>query len=72
MATKNSDSPLLAINNVMDAEEAAAAWGISMTHVKTLCAQGKIIARKAGRFWIIEKSQPNPRQRKPKGTKKGG
>ena len=60
MATKEDKK--LAIHNVMGAEEAAAAWGISMPHIKTLCTQGKIIARKAGRFWVIEKDQPNPRK----------
>ena len=52
----------LAIYNVMDAEEAAATWGVSMSHVNTLCASGKVKARTLGRFWIIEKDQPNPRR----------
>ena len=58
----SKDEKELAINNVMDAEEAALAWGVSMSHVKTLCTQGRVIARKMGRFWIIEKDQPNPRR----------
>lgn len=58
----DKDKEKLAIYNVMDAEEASILWGVSISHVKTLCSTGKVIARKAGRYWVIEKNQPNPRR----------
>ena len=51
-----------AINKVMDIEEASEFWGMSKARIKTLCADGAIIARKVGRVWIIEKNQRNPRK----------
>ena len=52
----------LAINNVMDVEEASELWGISKQRLKVICAEGGVIARKVGRIWIIEKDQKNPRK----------
>lgn len=51
-----------AINNVMGVEEAAELWNLAPGTIKNYCAEGKVIARKIGKTWIIDKNQPNPSQ----------
>ncbi len=68
MTTNEHDKEQLAIYNVMDIDEASELWGISKPHLKRLCVNDKIIARKVGRIWLIEKDQANPRRYAPKST----
>ena len=53
-------NPLL---HIMDVNEAAELWGLNPDYVKRLCQQGKLKARKMGQTWILDKHQPNPKQR---------
>ena len=50
------------INKLMSTEEAAEHWGLSPVRIKHLCSDGKIVARKLGRAWLVYKDQPNPKQ----------
>ncbi|MGO4952050.1 hypothetical protein [Paenibacillus sp. DRB1-1] len=50
------------LDNVMGAVEAAKEWDYdSPGTVKNLCATGKVIAKKIGNTWVIDKNQPNPK-----------
>lgn len=52
------------LDQIMDTKEAAELWGYSSPDsVKQLCQQGKIKAKKLGKVWIIDKNQPNPKER---------
>ncbi|BFH11203.1 hypothetical protein J6TS7_10630 [Paenibacillus dendritiformis] len=52
-----------ALDGIMSVEEAAELWGLAPGTVKNYCLSGKVLARKIGRDWAIEKNQPNPRQK---------
>ncbi|MDR4163792.1 helix-turn-helix domain-containing protein [Bacillus paranthracis] len=43
------------LNNVIGVNEAASILNVSPGHVKNLCAQGKIVAKKIGKTWVIDK-----------------
>ncbi|WP_236018384.1 helix-turn-helix domain-containing protein [Alicyclobacillus suci] len=49
------------LDNVLSAEEAAERWGLSPGYIKNLCARGKVKAKKLGKTWAIDGTQPNPR-----------
>lgn len=56
------------LNNVVGVEDASKLWGLSPGTIKNYCAEGKIISKKIGNTWIIEKNQPNPSQAKKENT----
>ncbi|MDY8166171.1 helix-turn-helix domain-containing protein [Bacillus thuringiensis] len=45
--------------NVIGVNKAALLLNLSPGHVKNLCAQGKIAAKKIGKTWVIDKSRLN-------------
>jgi hypothetical protein len=51
------------INRVMGTDEAACLWGLSQQRIKVLCSEGKVEARLIGKQWILNRNQPNPKQR---------
>ncbi|MGH0448511.1 helix-turn-helix domain-containing protein [Bacillus mycoides] len=53
----------LALDMVMGVEEASEQWGLSSGYIKNLCAEGKILCKKIGKTWVIDKSQPSPNQK---------
>ncbi|PEA05676.1 helix-turn-helix domain-containing protein [Bacillus cereus] len=45
------------LHNVIGVNEAASILNVSPGHIiKNLCAQGKIVAKKIGKTWVIDKS----------------
>mgnify|MGYP001065299835 CR=1 FL=1 len=50
------------LENIIGVEEASQIWGLSPGYIKNLCAEGKIIAKKIGKTWVIDKTQENPSQ----------
>ncbi len=42
--------------NVIGVNEAASILNVSPGHIKNLCAQGKIVAKKIGNTWVIDRS----------------
>ena len=44
------------LHNVIGVHEAASILNVSPGYVKNLCAQGKIVAKKIGKTWVIDKS----------------
>ncbi len=51
------------LDHIMGVEEAGERWGLSSDHVKLLCREGKVEAKKIGKTWVLVKDQPNPKQR---------
>lgn len=47
------------LHNVIGVHEAALLLNVSPGHVKNLCAQEKIVAKKIGNTWVIDKSRLN-------------
>ncbi|PFK62346.1 DNA-binding protein [Bacillus thuringiensis] len=45
------------LSNVLSVHEAASILNVSPGHIKNLCAQGKIVAKKIGNTWVIDKSR---------------
>ncbi|KXI60274.1 helix-turn-helix domain-containing protein [Bacillus cereus group sp. BfR-BA-00331] len=45
------------LHNTIGVKEAASILNVSSGHVKNLCAQGKIAAKKIGKTWVIDKSR---------------
>ncbi|PEK41950.1 DNA-binding protein [Bacillus toyonensis] len=43
--------------NVIGANEATSILNISSSYVKNLCAQEKIVAKKIGKTWVIDRSR---------------
>lgn len=52
------------LESVIGVEEAAEKWGLSPGTVKNYCAEGRVIAKKIGKTWVIDANQPNPSQNK--------
>lgn len=48
------------LEQIMSTHEAAKLWGLSPDHVKLLCRNGKVKAKKIGNSYVIDKNQPNP------------
>lgn len=51
------------LDMVMGVEEASERWGLSPGYIKNLCAEGKVLCKKIGKTWIIDKEQPLPNQK---------
>lgn len=51
------------LNHLIGVSEASQLWGLTAAYIKNLCAEGKIDAVKIGNVWVIDKRQPNPKQR---------
>lgn len=51
------------LNQIISVQEAAELWGLSPDHVKRLCRDGDVIAKKIGNSWAVLKNQDNPKQR---------
>jgi len=47
----------------MGVEEAAERWNLAPGYIKNLCNAGKVKAVKIGKTWILDKTQPNPKQK---------
>ncbi|OUB10361.1 DNA-binding protein [Bacillus thuringiensis serovar yunnanensis] len=47
------------LRNAIGVKEAASLLNVSPGHVKNLCAEGKIVAKKIGKTWVIDKSRLN-------------
>ncbi|MGW6145915.1 helix-turn-helix domain-containing protein [Bacillus mycoides] len=45
------------INNTIGVHEAAFILNVSPGHVKNLCNEGKIVAKKIGKTWVIDRSR---------------
>ncbi|MEW9576670.1 helix-turn-helix domain-containing protein [Bacillus toyonensis] len=45
------------LHNIIGVHEAASILNVSSGHVKNLCAEGKIVAKKVGKTWVIDKSR---------------
>jgi hypothetical protein len=54
------------LDNIIGVEEASELWGLSAGYIKNLCAEGRIIAKKIGNTWVIDKLQENPSKVKKK------
>lgn len=50
-----------ALDEIMGVVEASEKWGLSADHIKKLCRDGKVTAKKIGKTWILIKDQPNPK-----------
>ncbi|MCR6846258.1 helix-turn-helix domain-containing protein [Bacillus sp. IBL03825] len=42
-------------HNTIGVHEAASILNVSPGHVKNLCAEGKIVAKKIGKTWVIDR-----------------
>gem|GEM_PF-1570682 len=51
------------LQNLIGVDKAAELWGLSEGYIKNLCAEGKIIAIKIGKTWVMDKRHPNPKKR---------
>jgi len=49
--------------NVIGVHDVASILDVSPGHVKNLCAQGKIVAKKIGNTWVIDKSMLEKQRR---------
>lgn len=56
---------LRALDQIMGTQEASQLWGYtSQDHVKRLCREGKVKCVQIGNTWVLDRNQPNPRQKK--------
>lgn len=51
------------LDKIIDVQEASELWGLSPDHVKKLCRDGVVQAKKIGNSWAVLKEQENPKQR---------
>lgn len=54
------------LDKIIDVQEAAKLWGLSPDHVKKLCRDGEVQAKKIGNSWAVLRDQENPKQRQRK------
>jgi hypothetical protein len=52
------------LENVIGVKEASLLWGLEPSYIKNLCAEGKVISKKIGNTWVIDKNQVNPKKLK--------
>lgn len=45
------------LQNVIGVNEAASILNVSSGHIKNMCAAGKIVAKKIGKTWVIDRSR---------------
>ncbi|MFA2694483.1 helix-turn-helix domain-containing protein [Bacillus mycoides] len=45
------------LQNVIGVNDAASILNVSPGYVKNLCAQGKIVAKKIGKTWVIDRTR---------------
>ncbi|AFQ19016.1 helix-turn-helix domain-containing protein [Bacillus thuringiensis] len=45
------------VHNTIGAREAASILNVSPGHIKNLCAQGKVVSKKIGKTWVIDRSK---------------
>lgn len=57
------------LDQIISVQEASKLWGLSPDHVKLLCRNGEVEAKKIGNSWAVLKDQENPKQRKNKNDK---
>ncbi|WP_322552773.1 hypothetical protein [Priestia megaterium] len=50
---------MLHLDHVIGAKEAAELWNVTEGHIKNLCANREVVAKKVGNAWVIEKNQPH-------------
>ncbi|PFS62558.1 DNA-binding protein [Bacillus cereus] len=43
--------------NTIGVNDAAIILNVSPSHIKNLCAEGKIVAKKIGKTWVIDRSR---------------
>lgn len=60
------------LDNIIGVEEASKLWGLSPGTIKNYCAEGKIISKKIGKTWVIDKNQENPSKLKKESTDSNG
>lgn len=46
---------------IIGVKEASELWDLSLDHVKKLCKDGDIVAKKVGETWVVLKDQGNPK-----------
>jgi len=51
------------LDHIMGVEEASELWDLSAGYIKNLCNEGKVEAKKIGKTWVIDKTQPNPKSK---------
>ncbi|OTW90661.1 DNA-binding protein (plasmid) [Bacillus thuringiensis serovar sumiyoshiensis] len=51
------------LDMVMGVEEASERWRLSPEYIKNLCVEDKVLCKKIGKTWIIDKNQPLPNQK---------
>jgi len=44
-------------HNIIGVNDAAILLNVSPGHIKNMCAEGKIVAKKIGKTWVIDKSK---------------
>ncbi|MHA4153323.1 helix-turn-helix domain-containing protein [Bacillus cereus] len=52
-----SDGTNAFLHNTIGVHEAASILNVSPGHIKNMCATGKIVAKKIGKTWVIDKSK---------------
>ncbi|PFK47606.1 helix-turn-helix domain-containing protein [Bacillus cereus] len=45
------------LHNVIGVNEAAPILNVSPGYVKNLCAEGKVVAKKIGKTWVIDRAK---------------
>ncbi|WP_226035418.1 helix-turn-helix domain-containing protein [Aquibacillus saliphilus] len=50
----------MVLDKVIGVEEASDLWGLSPGYLKNLCAEGKVLSKKIGKTWVIDKTQVHP------------
>ncbi|MCU5095044.1 helix-turn-helix domain-containing protein [Bacillus wiedmannii] len=45
------------LQNVIGVNEAASILNVSPGHIKNMCAAGKIVAKKIGKTWVIDRAR---------------
>lgn len=58
--SKNSFNSL---DHVIGVDDAGRKWKLSPGTIKNYCSEGRLVAKKMGKTWIIDQNQPDPRRK---------
>lgn len=51
------------LDHIIGVDDAGRKWELSPGTIKNYCSEGRLIAKKMGKTWIIDQNQPDPRRK---------
>ncbi len=63
MKSEMTENHFNSLDYILGADDAARKWNLSPGTIKNYCSEGRLIAKKVGKTWVIDRNQPDPKRR---------